>query len=1469
MSRVIAAFAQFFDDQGDPVENGWLRFLVSATNNTDKETYSDANQTVANANPLQLDAAGRCPNVFGQGKYRVVLFENNPVTNLPGSQLAEFDPVFAQVITESAGENFSEWDVDVTYEVGSIVSYQHSYYRSFTSGNLGNFPDSSPTQWEQISFLRYYNPSVSYYTDDIVVYNSQFYFSLADANQGNQPDISPAWWDALGSGTILTNWEENGTDFRPTAAGYNIGDAVNYVGTMYLDAFGIFPETPAALPTADYEVANKLYVDTLRDDVMKWQGEWVPGTYETYDVVRDDQWTMIANTTTIERAAPQNSGDAFWVRDLYSPPALSSTSASENVLYIGQRYLYVSAFLNTNIRIYFPAAAIGMNVEVWAVVDPTGDKYIFNIVPQKTLTATDVDKWVELNLEQSFVPKNTTVDFIMVVRPSTGATTFTHEWVYSKADGDPAAGEINHQSSNLDQIRVHEQDNTLTDRTSELDNIGPGSTIYMDASDYTWEVLQASKTGDVYSFTVDPGARAADATTDFTFQYLASTSINYVYNTNLYASESRISGYFANEYEPTNAAYINDNGYGLDIQIQNVITSADWEVVATPPGFGFISSAGGGGSGLTYWEEVGDIFRPVTTKVGQLGDATHLIESLFVMDSGVIYLGDSQDLELFHDGTDSWLENNTGDLYLQNSSANSIFLIANSNSWEIASNGDIIPDTTAAYDFGSTSFRIDKGWFTSLEITNIPTINGADFITTVLPSQVGHTGEFLQTDGAGNLSWAVAGGGGTTLVYWEENIDTFRPKTTKVGQLGDSTHLIELVYLMSDGFIYFGDSQEASIQYYSSANTLYLASANNMDLDVGFNLSIAVLSDCYFDITGDTYFNVNPASNFNFQFSSTTYWQISNTGAILVGASNPLADIGDTTNRVNKLWAVDAEFTNTPTIGGADFITTVLPSQATHAGEFLQTDGAGTLSWVAAGGGSLTAWEENGNDLRPVTTKVSDLGDPTHLLVYAYICDGGRLYFGDGQDFSIYHDGLSAYLTNMTGSLYFETPNNILFRTNSTNQWILDTTGAFRPVTTNTVDIGTTSLRVKKGWFVDGEFTNTPTIGSADFITTVLPAQATHSGEYLQTDGAGTLSWAAVSALSSWEESSDDLRPVVSGTGNLGDSTHLIEGAYFNDNATINLGTSQDIRIYHDSTNSYIENRTGVFNIGTFSALTLQFYTNSINQWAIQGTGELVPGTAGAKDIGTTALEVRNIYQSDSGHHYLGSDQDMDIYHSGSVGYIYNGTGVLRVGTTAANAIYFDVNSTTRWTMDSSGHLVPSGPGVYNIGSTAAEVNHIYQADSAIHYFGSDQDLEIYHDGSNGYIVNNTGQVFINGEVLGTGLKCVSFYYEGTAQDEDYIVIDSTSGQGFRFDEDVTITDITIHARVAPTGASLIVYPIKNETEIGASSATLTSGSYIAKTDIADITITADTDRFGLIIKQIGSTEPGQGITVVVHYSNN
>ena len=91
MARIIPAFFQFFDDNGDPLVDGFLKFVESGTNNTDKDTFADINETIANANPVPLDAAGRCPNVFGSGAYNVISYTSAMV------QIQQFDPVSGDV----------------------------------------------------------------------------------------------------------------------------------------------------------------------------------------------------------------------------------------------------------------------------------------------------------------------------------------------------------------------------------------------------------------------------------------------------------------------------------------------------------------------------------------------------------------------------------------------------------------------------------------------------------------------------------------------------------------------------------------------------------------------------------------------------------------------------------------------------------------------------------------------------------------------------------------------------------------------------------------------------------------------------------------------------------------------------------------------------------------------------------------------------------------------------------------------------------------------------------------------------------------------------------------------------------------------------------------------------------------------------------------------------------------------------
>ena len=114
----------------------------------------------------------------------------------------------------------------------------------------------------------------------------------------------------------------------------------------------------------------------------------------------------------------------------------------------------------------------------------------------------------------------------------------------------------------------------------------------------------------------------------------------------------------------------------------------------------------------------------------------------------------------------------------------------------------------------------------------------------------------------------------------------------------------------------------------------------------------------------------------------------------------------------------------------------------------------------------------------------------------------------------------------------------------------------------------------------------------------------------------------------------------------------------------------------------------------------------------------------------------------------------------------------------------------------------------------------------------------------------------------GGGSSYINIFYEGTAQDED------TFFEGHFFDSPVTITEIDIAARTAPTGANLEIDVLEDGAEQLASNPQLTAGSTFENNDISDLSFDR-ADRLGLIIKQIGSTVAGESLNVILHYTED
>ena len=114
---------QFFDNTGVPL-NGGLLYTYQAGSTTPLATYTDINGTVANANPIVLDAAGRLASevwlTYGVN-YKFVL------KNAAGSTIGTYDNIYGIVGVQTAVGTTIPLGV-ITLWYGSIGSVPLGWY---------------------------------------------------------------------------------------------------------------------------------------------------------------------------------------------------------------------------------------------------------------------------------------------------------------------------------------------------------------------------------------------------------------------------------------------------------------------------------------------------------------------------------------------------------------------------------------------------------------------------------------------------------------------------------------------------------------------------------------------------------------------------------------------------------------------------------------------------------------------------------------------------------------------------------------------------------------------------------------------------------------------------------------------------------------------------------------------------------------------------------------------------------------------------------------------------------------------------------------------------------------------------------------------------------------------------------------------------------------------------------------------
>ena len=316
-----------------------------------------------------------------------------------------------------------------------------------------------------------------------------------------------------------------------------------------------------------------------------WRGTWEQQDYFTGDQVIDQDWLMIANKETTDRAAPQPTGGVNWI--LPTNPAWNP-QAYTGVVYTGLRILPEAGrlFAITEVRVWLPNVTTDAHYRL-VVLDlitgnvKAGSPFLGNVL----VTAG----WYPANLPSEFVEGGDDVVVILESYNSAATTDFNHPWLYtgSSQAADPGTGNINHNQQHT-LLRISNTDGDAVDRTAELQSVVPGTIIRVEEEGdplafFEYSVVLPAGIATWHDYEVnliDTGQGGPLVATRCTvsFKVPVHASSDYVDIPGQYIGDPVLFGYLA--FDNIIGGATNDTAYGVDIQFQEYVASLDWDYQA-------------------------------------------------------------------------------------------------------------------------------------------------------------------------------------------------------------------------------------------------------------------------------------------------------------------------------------------------------------------------------------------------------------------------------------------------------------------------------------------------------------------------------------------------------------------------------------------------------------------------------------------------------------------------------------------------------------------------------------------------------------------------------------------------------------------------------------------------------------------------------------------------------------------------
>jgi len=244
------------------------------------------------------------------------------------------------------------------------------------------------------------------------------------------------------------------------------------------------------------------------------------------------------------------------------------------------------------------------------------------------------------------------------------------------------------------------------------------------------------------------------------------------------------------------------------------------------------------------------------------------------------------------------------------------------------------------------------------------------------------------------------------------------------------------------------------------------------------------------------------------------------------------------------------------------------------------------------------------------------------------MADNDKIKFGTGEDLHIFHDGNSRIQNTNNSSDFRIQSDSVEIKANSVDEYMIRgaVNGAVdlyydnaRKLLTNSsgLQIGTTSAP----FLIE----NTTSGGGSEDIARVGLNRDNSSTSDRQlwsqiTVGASTAKFNVFARSANDTGTAGNFLEVDAVNGNVDIPR---------DSCELQIGASNDLKLYHNGTDSYISNGTNKLRIGNTHNDGIKFFTNNSTRWNIEGSGHIIPDANDTYDIGSSSYRVRDLYTGD------------------------------------------------------------------------------------------------------------------------------------------------------------------------------------------------------------------------------------------------